>query len=288
MKFAYPLAVAAALAFACSHGNSSTKTATNDTGMTQSSSMNGSATTAGTTNGTQGTDVAAPGAVANNSVPADGNSAAAINGTNSQSSSPSASISNGSSHGTNTDNPNNAYTTGSGSQTPVNGPSYGSNGNASLSNGDTHGTNNNSGTSNAWNQNPPAQSGASYGSSPSASMSDGSSHGTNNTGVSGSATADTSATADSANMRTVTGSVAKVDSSSITLDQAAGGVTLTVDSTTQVVRKGHSVSSGISAIHEGEKVRASFDPTSNRAGKIELMGHHKMKHSDSTSSTDSK
>jgi hypothetical protein len=87
-------------------------------------------------------------------------------------------------------------------------------------------------------------------------------------------------------MRTVTGAVAKVDSGSITLDQSAGGVTLTVDSNTQIMRRGQPVSQGISAIHEGTKVRASFDPASNRADKIEVMGgkkHHKQ--ADTTSTT---
>ena len=30
--------------------------------------------------------------------------------------------------------------------------------------------------------------------------------------------------------------------------------------------------------YEGEQVRASFDPASNRADKIEVMGRGKMKH----------
>jgi hypothetical protein len=67
----------------------------------------------------------------------------------------------------------------------------------------------------------------------------------------------------------VTGSVQKVDQNSITLDQ---GVTLTVDSQTQVLRRGQPVAAGISAIREGTQVRASFDPASNRAEKIEVMG----------------
>jgi len=52
----------------------------------------------------------------------------------------------------------------------------------------------------------------------------------------------------------------------------AGGVTLTVDSQTQVLRRGQPVAAGISAIREGTQVRASFDPASNRADKIEVMG----------------
>ena len=84
---------------------------------------------------------------------------------------------------------------------------------------------------------------------------------------------------DTGNLRTVTGSVAKVDQNSITLDQSAGGVTLTVDSQTQIIRRGQPIAAGISAIHEGQQVRASFDPASNRADKIEVMGKGKaMKH----------
>jgi len=86
--------------------------------------------------------------------------------------------------------------------------------------------------------------------------------------------------ADSASLKSVTGQVAKVDQDqgSITLDQSAGGVTLTIDSQTKVLRRGRQAN-GISAIREGEQVRASFDPTSNRADKIELMGkHHGMHH----------
>jgi hypothetical protein len=100
-------------------------------------------------------------------------------------------------------------------------------------------------------------------------------------GSAGSTTADgtvSGSTSDNSSLKTVTGAVAKVDENSITLDQSAGGVTLTVDSQTQIMRRGHPVSSGITSIREGEQVRASFDPASNRADKIEVMGKAKMKH----------
>jgi hypothetical protein len=91
---------------------------------------------------------------------------------------------------------------------------------------------------------------------------------------------------DQGNLRTVTGSVAKVDQNSITLDQSAGGMTLTVDSQTQVLRRGQPIAAGISAIKEGTQVRASFDPASNRADKIEVMGKTaKHKHSRSSDSS---
>jgi hypothetical protein len=77
----------------------------------------------------------------------------------------------------------------------------------------------------------------------------------------------------------VTGSVSKVDQNSITLDQ---GVTLTVDSQTQVLRRGQPVAAGIAAIREGTQVRASFDPASNRADKIEVMSSKKSKKSKSS------
>ncbi|HYY52517.1 MAG TPA: hypothetical protein VE755_06580, partial [Myxococcales bacterium] len=114
---------------------------------------------------------------------------------------------------------------------------------------------------------------------------------TGQTGTSGSTSSSggmgTSAgsTADQGNLRTVTGSVARVDQNSITLDQSAGGVTLTVDSQTQVLRRGQPVAAGISAIREGTQVRASFDPASNRADKIEVMGRTSSKKSKAKSST---
>jgi hypothetical protein len=112
-----------------------------------------------------------------------------------------------------------------------------------------------------------------YGSTPpsgSATGSAGSMGSAGSPGASGSATAD-STTGAQGSLRTVSGSVAKVDQDSITLDQSAGGVTLTVDSQTQVTRNGRPTT-GISSIKQGENVRASFDPASNRADKIEVMG----------------
>jgi hypothetical protein len=75
-----------------------------------------------------------------------------------------------------------------------------------------------------------------------------------------------------ANVRSVTGQVAKVDSQSqsITVDQPSGSLTLTVDSSTQVTRLGRPLL-GITSLHEGQQIRASFDPASNRAQRIEIM-----------------
>src|SRR5207247_1084014 len=131
MKVTFPFALAAALIFGCSSSNKNTKTAENDTGITQPSSVSGAAPTAGT-----------------------------------------------------------QATPASGTSVP-----------------------------------PPSDT--------SGSMAQGSTSGSS---ISGSA--------DNASLRTVTGGVAKVDQNSITLDQAAGGVTLTVDSQTQVLRRGQPIAAG--------------------------------------------
>jgi len=130
--------------------------------------------------------------------------------------------------------------------------SSGSSGSMGSGSGSTYGQSGNTGSSG---------SGSTYGQSGNSGSS----------GVSG-GSASGSGSSDSANLRTVTGSVAKVDQNSITLDQSAGGVTLTVDSQTQVTRRGQPIAAGISAIHEGQQIRASFDPASNRADKIEMVG----------------
>jgi hypothetical protein len=94
--------------------------------------------------------------------------------------------------------------------------------------------------------------------------------GTGSTGQAG--TSSGSASSDTGNLRQVTGQVAKVDqtANSITLDQASGGLTLTVDQNTKVQRNGKAIM-GLTGIREGEQVRASFDPASNRADSIEVM-----------------
>ncbi len=124
--------------------------------------------------------------------------------------------------------------------------------------------------------NPPSASNPSSSSSGSATMPVDTSNSTASPSAQSGTSGSVSGTTD--NLETVTGSVAKVDQNSITLDQSAGGLTLTVDSNTQVLRRGQPIAAGISAIHEGEQVRASFDPASNRADKIEVMGRGKMKH----------
>jgi hypothetical protein len=119
-------------------------------------------------------------------------------------------------------------------------------------------------------------SGSSYGQSGNADASMG------QTGTSGSA----SSARDSGGLRQVTGQVAKVDqtANSITLDQASGGLTLTVDQNTKIQRNGKAAM-GLTGIHEGEQVRASFDPASNRADSIEVTSRKHRGKRGTTSST---
>ena len=156
---------------------------------------------------------------------------------------------------------------GSGSTAGQTGTSgSGSVGSSGSGSGSTYGQNGSSGSGSTYGQNGSSGSGST---GVSGSMGTSGSMGS----ASGSASADT--TGGSASLRTVSGAVAKVAQDSITLDQAAGGVTLTVDSQTKVWRNGKQAS-GITSIREGEQVRASFDPASNRADKIEIVGkHHK-------------
>jgi hypothetical protein len=276
MKFMFPAAALAALAFGCSHGSANTRTAANDSGTTSTNSdsaLNGGQPTAGTVaTGNQGTSVASNGASANNSVPSDTNApnpavgSTASNGQTGAGYGTSSTSSTGNS-GTNTPNSPSGTNPGVGSTTS-NGTTAG--GSVSAHNGTAPVT-----------SDPSASSGSKpdFSSSGAASMSNGSPHGTNTPGLPGSAENNPNAgSTDEGSLRTVTGAVAKIDSNSITLDQSAGGVTLTVDSSTQIMRRGKAVTAGISAIHEGQQIRAKFDPASNRADKIEVMGtkkHHK-------------
>jgi hypothetical protein len=234
MKMTYGLALAAALAFACSSGSKSTRTAGNDTGTTQSGSISGTQGTAAGANGAQGT---ATGATGTSNTPNSG----------SVSQTPA---------DTNTPGSMSTQGTASSQQGTVSG--------AASPQTDTSTVGGTSGSS---------ASGTVGGTSSSSTYGQGSVSGT--TAPPSSASGTVAGSADNSNLRTVTGSVAKVDENSITLDQAAGGVTLTIDSQTQVIRRGKPAA-GISSIREGEQVRASFDPASNRAEKIEVMGKAKM------------
>jgi hypothetical protein len=254
MKLTYGMALAAALLFGCSSGSKSTKTAGNDTGITQSGSISGTQGTAAGATGTQGTSTASagtsntpnnPGATVSGQGTVDTNTQSSM-GTQGSSMGTQGSVSATQQQGTPRDNP------------PAQGTIGGTSSGTSATIGGTT-AQSSTGTSGSVNA-PPAAVGSSG-------------------AVSGSVS-------DNSNLRTVTGAVAKVDQNSITLDQSAGGVTLTVDSQTQVIRKGKA-GAGLSSIHEGEQVRASFDPASNRAEKIEVMGRSSgklMKHHKDTTS----
>jgi hypothetical protein len=287
MKVMFPAALAAALAFACSHGSSSTRAAGNDTGVTSTNNdatMNGGQTTAGTV-ASNPTSVPSNGATANNGTPTDSNTASPSNTgptastvsngqTNSGYGSTSTNGTDSSASASNTANSPSGTNPAVGSTTSSGMPAGGS---VSASNG-TGGQYGSAGAA--------GTGGTNYSSSGVASVSNGSANGTNAPGAPGSSMNNPTAGAkDDASMKTVTGNVAKIDNGSITLDQAAGGVTLTVDSSTQITRKGKAVSQGISAIHEGAQVRASFDPASNRADKIDLTGMKKKMHHDKDATT---
>ena len=258
MKFSFPFALTAALIFGCSSASKSTRTAGNDTGTTQSGSIEGTQGTAGGANGTQST---------------------ASTGTSAQTSGQSANTSTG----TDTNAQGSASTPNSGSTSSTYGQNGGS-GSASANTGSTGSTGSMGTAGNTGSTSGSAGNSGSGSGSMGTAGNSGSTYGQNSTGsATGSAggsgaVASGSGSSDNASLRTVTGAVAKVDQNSITLDQTAGGVTLTIDSQTQVLRRGQPVAAGISAIHEGQQIRASFDPASNRADKIEVMGKGMAKH----------
>jgi hypothetical protein len=70
----------------------------------------------------------------------------------------------------------------------------------------------------------------------------------------------------------VTGPVREVTNDGISL----GALTLKVDRDTTILRDGMPVSEGLSAIHEGQQVRASFDAGQKHASRIELLSGNGM------------
>jgi len=95
-----------------------------------------------------------------------------------------------------------------------------------------------------------------------------------------------------ANLKSAVGRVSKVDpdGKSVVISSRQGDrITLTVDDNTQIVDSSGASSSDLSSIREGAQVRASFDPASNRAEKIEVMGKSgkKAMHKKSASTSDS-
>jgi hypothetical protein len=142
----------------------------------------------------------------------------------------------------------------------------GQSGSSTSGSGSTYGQNQTGTSSGSMGQSGTAGQAGSTGSGSTSGQTGSGSMGQPGTSGSGSASGDTG------NLRQVTGQVAKVDqtANSITLDQASGGLTLTVDQNTKVQRNGKAIM-GLTGIREGEQVRASFDPASNRADSIEVM-----------------
>ena len=296
MKFSFGSALAAgalALVSACAHGNSDTKTATNET--TPTSGTASPATAAGS-----GGDTAATG-----KSEASGRTGSADA---TKSGSTTGSMDNGSMKGTAKADDNGASgqmtgstsgTTASGTATTTTGDSKsGTTGTMSGQTGDStssaqngstdksgqasgtmggmQGTTTEQKTDTATNDSSKTDSMGSTSKSETTTKSD--------TSVGGDAKTDGAMAGNDqgsmdANLRSVTGSVTKVDSQgqSITLDQQAGSsLTLTVDSSTKVLRNGRPLL-GIQSLREGQKIRASFVPASNKAQRIEIVGgkHHR-------------
>lgn len=92
--------------------------------------------------------------------------------------------------------------------------------------------------------------------------------------VKGSPTAEVSQSTEDNNtgVRTITAQVAEIQKDGIRFGPDAGSMILKVDASTRILRAGVPVSEGLSAIHEGEQVRASFDAAQNHATQIDLMG----------------
>src|SRR6266478_5625309 len=281
MKYAYGLALVAALVFGCSSSSKSTRTSSTE-GKAGTVETTGS--TAGTQANAQGTATTSTASSANNNTGTDTNAQGSASGSmNNQPSSGAATASN-------QGDTSSAYGTPSDSSSQTSNTGATGTGTGAASTPDQSGSSQSAVTSG-----PAANTGAASSQTDTGSSSKKDSTGTysqsgqssdQSSGAVGStgpgATAGTSS--DQGSLRTVTGSVARVDQNSITLDQAAGGVTLTVDSQTQVLRRGQPVAAGISAIREGTQVRASFDPASNRADKIEVMGRAR-KHSKGSSTS---
>ena len=237
---------AAALLVACSGSNKETRTASNtaSTGTSTQGSVESTQSAAGSQGqvATQGSSTATPGSASGSTT--SGTTGAPASGTSTDTSSMGSDRS-GQSNTSSTYGQNNPSTgSSSSSATPDSstGPTYGQSGTGSS--GSTYGQ---SGT---------APSDSSMGTS-------GSSRSTDRTASS------------SANLKSAVGRVSKVDpdSKSVVISSRQGDrITLTVDDNTQIVDSSGSSTSDLSAIREGTPVRATFDPASNRAEKIEVMG----------------
>src|SRR5216683_429445 len=253
---------AAALLVACSGSNKETRTASNtaSTGTSTQGSVESTQSAAGSQGqvATQGSSTATPGSASGSTT--SGATGAPASGTSTDTSSMgsdrSGQSNTSSKYGQN--NPSTGSSSSSATPDSSTGPTYGQSGTGS--------------------------SGSTYGQS-------GTAPSDSSMGTSGSRGSTDRTASSSANLKSAVGRVSKVDpdSKSIVISSRQGDrITLTVDDNTQIVDSSGSSSSDLSAIREGAPVRATFDPASNRAEKIEVMGKASKKamHKKSGSSSD--
>src|SRR5256712_7669873 len=274
MKYAYGLALVAALVFGCSSSSKSTRTSSNEG---KSGTVETTGSTAGTQANAQGTATTSTASSANNNTGTDTNAQGSTSGSMSnQPSSGAATASDqgatSSAYGTPSSDSSQASNTGAtGTGTASTSDQSGSSqsGVTSGPSADTSAASSQTATNAPGQSSTPgstSQTGPAYGQSGESGSQSSGAYGSTGPGST------TGTSSDQGNLRTVTGSVARVDQNSITPHQSAGGGALTGEPPTQVVRRGQPVAAGISAIREGTQVRARFDPASNRADKIEVMG----------------
>src|SRR6266436_5614320 len=215
MKYAYGLALAAALVFGCSSSKENTRTSSNDTGTTQPGSVSGTGSTAGTQANTQGTSTATTGSTSTNQTGTDTNTQGSMSN---QPSSSSATA----------DNQGSSSSSGMSPGTAAGAAGAGAAGATAGQSGTTSGTSDQSSASNTApsSADTTSQSGSTrsdtYGSTDTANSGQSGNTGSSTAGAAGpgsSATAMGPSSGDQGNLRTVTGSVSKVDQNSITLDQ---------------------------------------------------------------------
>src|SRR5712692_2050330 len=265
---------AAALLVACSGSNKETRTASNtaSTGTSTQGSVEGTQSAAGSQGqvATQGSSTATPGSASGSTT--SGTTGAPASGTSTDTSS----------MGSDRSGQSNTSSTYGQGGTGSSGSTYGQGGTGSS--GSTYGQNNPSTGSSSSSATPDSSTGSTYGQG-------GTAPSDSSVGTSGSRGSTDRAASSSANLKSAVGRVSKVDSDSksIVISSRQGDrITLTVDDNTQIVDSSGSSSSDLSAIREGAPVRATFDPASNRAEKIEVMGKASKKamHKKSGSSSD--
>ena len=268
---------AAALFVACSSSNKSTR-ATSDTGTTTQGSVQGTQSAAGSqgqvaaSGDTSSTGTAGSATAKSSDTSSMGSDRSGQVDTSSPNSS-TGSTSGQSGTGSSTTGSGSTYgQSGTGSGTTGSGSTYGQSGTGTGSSGSTYGQ---SGTGSS------TGSGSTYGQSGTGSSGSGST--ASDMGTSSSrGSMDRSSTGSSANLKRTVGRVSKVDSDAKSISIAMRGgapLTLIVDDNTLIVDSSGSTTSDLSSIKEGSQVRASFDPASNHAQRIEVMGRGKKSRS---------